>query len=145
MEITALITTFSCVLFAGAAIYINLVEHPARLECGVELAATVFAPSYRRAATMQASLAILSTLFAILTWLLGGSWLWLLGAVLIFSVVPLTIIVIMPTNNQLLSADLDYKSESTRQLLLSWGKLHAMRSVLSLIASCIFLSLLGVR
>jgi hypothetical protein len=94
---------------------------------------------------MQTSLAILSTLFAILTWLLGGSWLWLLGAALIFSVVPLTIIVIMPTNNQLLSADLDYKSESTRQLLLSWGKLHAMRSVLSLIASCVFLSLLGVR
>jgi uncharacterized membrane protein len=145
VEITALITTFSCVLFAGAAIYINLVEHPARLECGVELAATVFAPSYRRAAIMQASLAILSTLFALLTWLLGGSWLWLLGSSLIFSVVPLTIIVIMPTNNQLLSDDLDYKSESTRQLLLSWGKLHAMRSVLSLIAACIFLSLLGVR
>ena len=47
----------SCSLFAGAALYINLAEHPARMECGTALAATVFKPSYRRAAVMQASLA----------------------------------------------------------------------------------------
>ncbi len=44
-------------LFTGAAVYISLVEHPARMECGVELAATEFAPSYRRAMVMQVSLA----------------------------------------------------------------------------------------
>jgi hypothetical protein len=41
-------------LFAGAAIYVTLVEYPARMQCGTELAATVFGPSYRRAAVMQA-------------------------------------------------------------------------------------------
>jgi hypothetical protein len=40
-------------IFAGAAIYVNVAEHPARLECGVSLAATVFGPSYRRASVMQ--------------------------------------------------------------------------------------------
>ncbi len=48
-----MLSTLSAGLFAGAAIYISLVEHPARLECGTSLAITEFAPSYRRAAVMQ--------------------------------------------------------------------------------------------
>lgn len=36
-------------IFAGAAIYINAVEHPARLSCGTELALREFGPSYRQA------------------------------------------------------------------------------------------------
>ena len=42
-------------IFAGAAIYINVAEHPARLSCGTELAVTEFPPSYKRATRMQAS------------------------------------------------------------------------------------------
>ena len=45
-------------LFAGAAIYINAVEHPARLGCGNEVALREFGPSYRRATVMQGSLAV---------------------------------------------------------------------------------------
>ncbi len=37
------IATLSAGLFAGAAIYINLVEHPARIECGTDLAIKEFA------------------------------------------------------------------------------------------------------
>ena len=54
----------SCTLFAGAALYINLVEHPARMQCGTELAATVFGPSYHRATIMQVPLALLATISA---------------------------------------------------------------------------------
>ncbi|PCJ47903.1 MAG: hypothetical protein COA74_10760, partial [Gammaproteobacteria bacterium] len=60
MIIIEIAAVLACTLFAGAAIYINVAEHPARLECGTELAATVFGPSYRRAAAMQASLAIVA-------------------------------------------------------------------------------------
>ena len=143
MEIAAFVATFCGALFAGAAIYINLAEHPTRLECGTELAATVFGPSYRRAATMQASLALVSTGAAVIAWILGGSLLWLLGAALIFAVVPFTFIGIMPTNKRLLDAGLDRAAESTRGLLSKWGKLHAVRSVLSFVASCVFLYLVG--
>jgi predicted dinucleotide-binding enzyme len=45
-------------LFAGAAIYITAVEHPARLASGTEVALKEFAPSYHRATMMHASLAI---------------------------------------------------------------------------------------
>jgi len=43
------LATLACAMFAGAAIYINLVEHPARMSCGTEVAATEWAPSYKRA------------------------------------------------------------------------------------------------
>src|SRR5258706_8749821 len=77
------LATLSCALFAGAAIYVNLVEHPARMGCGAKLAATVWAPSYARATVMQASLAIVSLLSGLAAWLLGGGIRWLVGAVLI--------------------------------------------------------------
>ena len=43
MHGTQLIAVLACALFTGAAVYITFVEHPARMQCGVELAATEFA------------------------------------------------------------------------------------------------------
>ncbi|MFE8072581.1 DUF1772 domain-containing protein [Marinobacteraceae bacterium S3BR75-40.1] len=135
LEMTALL---SCALFAGAAIYINLAEHPARLACGVELAATVFGPSYRRAAAMQASLALISAITGFAVTIDTGSYLWFLGAVLIFSVVPFTFIVIMPTNKRLLDPEAEQTADETRRLLQLWGRLHAVRSGLSIVAAILF-------
>ena len=142
LTLAALVATLACAIFAGAAIYINVAEHPARLECGTELAATVFGPSYKRAAKMQASLAIIATVSAVAAWGLGGGLAWLLGAGLIFVVVPFTVKVIMGTNKQLLDPDRDRASDETRQLLLRWGRLHSVRSVLSLVATVLFIVLL---
>jgi hypothetical protein len=128
-----------CILFAGAAIYINLVEHPARMGCDTKTAATVWAPSYKRATVMQAPLAVISFLAGVVAWLLGGGLLWLIGAVLIGLVVPFTFIAVMPTNHQLLAPGRDLSSVETRSLLEKWGRLHAVRSVLSFLASIIYL------
>jgi len=46
-QIAEFVAVLACSLFAGAAVYISLVEHPARMECGLEIAATELAPSYR--------------------------------------------------------------------------------------------------
>ncbi|MGE0822017.1 MAG: DUF1772 domain-containing protein [Candidatus Binatia bacterium] len=139
------LAVLSCTLFTGAAIYINAVEHPARMSCGTELAATVFGPSYKRAAIMQVILAVIATLAGIGAWLTEGRGLWLVGTLLIFAVIPFTLVAIMPTNKQLLDARLDRGSETARELLQRWGQLHAARSVLSLVASCVFLSLVTGR
>jgi uncharacterized membrane protein len=134
------IATLSCTVFAGAAIYISLVEHPARMQCDTRTAATVWAPSYLRATLMQAPLAVLSCIASVVAWWLGGAVIWLVGALLIGSVVPFTLIVIKPTNAQLLMHGRDLSSVETRALLEKWGRLHAVRSVLSLAASLIFLA-----
>ena len=52
----------ACGLFTAAALYINLVEQPAKLPCGITLAVTQWRPSYKRGTVMQASLAILGSL-----------------------------------------------------------------------------------
>jgi hypothetical protein len=126
-------------LFAGAAVYITFVEHPARLSCGTEIAARQWAPSYKRATVMQVSLAMLATIAGVTVWLSGGGAAWLIGAVVIASVIPFTLVVILPTNNRLLEPGRDLGSAETRQLLEAWGRLHAVRSLLSVVATIVFL------
>jgi len=74
---TQFVATLCSALFTGAAIYVNLVEHPARMSCDTKIAATVWAPSYQRGAVMQASLAILSFMAGAAAWWFGGGFLWL--------------------------------------------------------------------
>jgi anthrone oxygenase-like protein len=141
MQAFQFVAILTATLFSGAAIYVNLVEHPARMECGTELAASVFGPSYRRAAKMQAILATAATIAGIGSWFMDARVAWLVGALLIFAVVPFTIIAIRPTNNRLLDPALKRTPEAARRLLQRSGRLHAIRSILALAASAVFLSL----
>jgi hypothetical protein len=127
-------------LFAGAAVYINVVEHPARMLCGTRLAVTEFAPSYKRATLMQASLAAVGSLGAIAAWLVGAPTIWLVGGFLLGAVIPFTILVILPTNKRLLDPSLDKDSELADKLLRRWAKLHAVRSCMSLASFLVFLN-----
>ena len=106
-----LVLSIACAgLFCGAALYINFVEHPARMACGPELALREFAPSYRRATIMQVSLAIGGLALGLAAaWRLHDSWI-AVGAVLLGASVPFTLIVILPTNEQLLDPKLDSRS-----------------------------------
>jgi len=129
-------------LFAGAAVYINLVEHPARLELGTEVAVREFGPSYRRAAVMQASLALLGLTAGIAAWISERDPRTLVAALLLGSVVPFTLVVVAPTNRRLLDPELDPASPDARLLLVRWGRLHAVRSVLGLAALLLFVTVL---
>ena len=126
-------------LFAGAAVYVSVVEHPARMLGGTSLAVTEFAPSYKRGTLMQASLAAIGTLAAIVAWLLGAPAPWLVGGLVLGAVIPFTLIVILPTNKRLLDPSLDKDSALAEQLLHRWATLHAVRSALSLASFLLFL------
>jgi uncharacterized membrane protein len=130
----------SCAIFAGAALYISLVEHPARMHCRTELAATVFVPSYHRATMMQVPLALVAAVSALGSWWFTGSVLWIAGGLLILTVIPFTLIAILPTNKQLLRPDIDRNSQDTHRLLARWGRLHALRTIASLSATILFLA-----
>jgi uncharacterized membrane protein len=132
------IAVLACAWFAGAAAYITAVEHPARLACGTEIAATEWKPSYQRATVMQASLAAIAASCGLTRGLLGGGPLWLWAGATILTVIPFTLIVIRPVNARLLDPRLDRRAAETRRLLDAWGRLHLVRTLLSIAASILF-------
>jgi hypothetical protein len=133
-----LVAVLCCGVFAGAAIYINLVEHPARIGTGVESALAEWAPAYRRGAMMQAPLAILGGISATAAWLSGAGAGWLVGGVLLLSVVPFTLLAINPTNKALLDPAAARDPSRVAVLLARWNQLHAVRSFLSTVAFVLF-------
>jgi hypothetical protein len=135
------VAILSASVFAGAALYINLVEHPARMTLDTRAAAMEWAPSYARATWMQAPLALLSLATGVGSWLLGGGVGWAVAALLIGAVVPFTLLGIMSTNRALQAAGRDLASVETRGLLIRWARLHAARTVLSLAATLLYLYL----
>ena len=53
IPILEFVGAFAAALFAGAALYINVAEHPSRLGLETRIAALQWAPSYQRATWLQ--------------------------------------------------------------------------------------------
>ena len=140
-----MVATFACGVFFGAAVYINLVEQPARISCGTPLAVTEWRPSYKRATLVQVPLALVGSLSAFIAWRFEDRMAWLIGGLLLLLVIPFTLTVILPTNKRLESPELDLHSEAAGRLLQRWGRLHAIRSILSGAAFLVFLSALAMK
>ena len=122
-------------LFAGAAIYISVVEHPARLRLENGPALAHWKPSYSKALPIQSGLAIAGGIAGCVAFYRTGDWRWFAGSVALLANWPFTLIAIMPTNKRLKASD---GGMEVRALLTSWGKLHNVRSVLGAAAAVLF-------
>jgi hypothetical protein len=138
LHVVEFIAAITAAILAGAALYINLVEHPARMVLGTKSAALEWGPSYQRATWMQAPLALISVVTGLLSWWMGGRHIWAIAALLMGAVVPFTFLGIMPTNRRLFAPGRDQDSPETRELLEKWARLHAVRTVLSLLAAAAY-------
>lgn len=104
VDVALLLATGLC---AGAAVYVSLVEHPARVAGGTALVGAEFRPSYRRGAVMRASLAALAAVAGIGDWARGhGARPLPAGLVMVFRIA-FTLGVILPTNKRLMDPALD--------------------------------------
>jgi len=121
--------------FAGAALYVNVAEQPARMTLDDRNLLKQWKPSYAHGANMQATLAAVSGFLGLIAAWMTGDWRWVLGAVLILANWTYTMIGIMPTNNALkATAEADAGPE-TRRLLDTWARLHAVRTTLGIAAT----------
>jgi hypothetical protein len=126
-------------IFAGAAIYVSFVEHPARQNLAPAAALAEWKPAYKRGAAMQASLALIGFALGLVAWWQTGLWLWLVAAIALLAPWPWTLLVIMPVNKALLATDPSAASRDTMELLDKWARLHAMRTALGVAATLIYL------
>jgi hypothetical protein len=126
-------------VFAGAAVYINIAEQPARLNLDDRSLLIEWKPAYKRGLKMQASLAIAGLLLGLLAWWQTGNWSWLLGALMLGANWPYTLVGMMPTNQTLMTTDPASAGTAERELIMKWGRLHAVRTMLGFAATVIFL------
>jgi len=125
--------------FAGAALYINVAEQPARLVLDDRALVSEWKRSYKRGFAMQAPLAVVGCIFGLIAWWQARELGFLVGAVLLIANWPWTLLGIMPTNNALMATDPADTTPQTRALIVKWGTLHAVRSALGSLATIAFL------
>lgn len=125
--------------FTGAAFYVGAVEQPARMQLDDRALLTQWKPSYKGGFAMQATLAVLGFLAGLWAWWQTGGLLWLAGAIVLIANWPFTLIAILPTNNALMEIPVEHAGPRSRALLVTWGHLHSVRTLLGAVSTVIFL------
>jgi hypothetical protein len=131
------LAVIAAALFSGAAIYINVAEQPARLGLSDQALLDEWKPAYKRGTLMQAPLAIIGFLAGTWAWWQSGNALWLIGGLFMLANLPVTLIVILPTNNRLMAVAT--ATSESRSLIVKWGVLHGIRTCLGFAAIAAFL------
>lgn len=125
--------------FTGAALYISFVEQPARLGLKGRSLLTQWKGAYKRGSIMQAGLAAIGGLLGILAFVAGTDWRWLVGAILLLANWPYTFFAIMPKNRTILAMPEEGAGATIRTQITIWGLLHAVRSLLGLLATLFYM------
>jgi hypothetical protein len=124
--------------FAGAALYINLVEQPARLALDDKAMMSEWKPSDRRGFALLGGLAIVSGLLGLAAFRGSGDVRWLIGAIVIVASWPYTYFLIVPLNNRLLANASADASPDARELVTDWGFLEWGLSAIGVVAAATF-------
>ena len=137
--VLGLLALISTAIFTGVALYVNVVEQPARLSLDDRALLAEWKPSYKRGAAMQAPLALVGCLLGLIAWWQTSHPGFLIGAVAIIAPWPWTLAAIRPVNDALMATEPDQAGLQTRALVLKWGTLHAVRTALGALATAAFL------
>ena len=124
--------------FTGAALYINLVEQPARLALDDNALLSEWRPSDRRGFAMLASLALIAAALALTAYFQTQDVRWLIGAIIVIASWPYTFFAMVPMNNRILTISAA-ESGAARELVRTWGLLEYGQTAIGLVACGVFL------
>jgi hypothetical protein len=110
--------------FLGAALYISLVEQPARLALSTRAMIQEWVPSNRRGTLMLSALAVVSSLFAQIQFATNGDVRWTIGGLIILASWPYAYFVMAPVNVWLYAIAPGRAVSTTRKLMRDWGLLE---------------------
>jgi hypothetical protein len=124
--------------FSGAALYINLVEQPARLALDDNALLSEWRPSDRRGFALLESLALIAAVLGLATYFDNHDVRWLIGAIIIVLSWPYTYFAMVPMNNRILAVSAPEPGVA-RALVRTWGWLEYGQTAIGLIGSGVFL------
>ena len=124
--------------FSGAALYVNLVEQPARLALDDAAMLDEWGPSDRRGVGLLATLSLISAALGLLTYFASQDVRWAIGALIVLLAWPYTLFAMSPLNNQILAlAPRDIGA--ARVLVRQWGLLEYGQTAIGLVATAVYL------
>ncbi|MGQ0544128.1 MAG: hypothetical protein ACT4P3_02195 [Betaproteobacteria bacterium] len=133
------IAFFCCALYAGAATYVCLVEHPAVMAGGAELADAYALMAHPRPVVLKASFGAVGALAALLAGVAGGAPWWLAGGALLGAAAAVEVLVVMPLVRRCLDIDARANVFAAEQLFRRLVRLHAALSLAGLGALSVFI------
>src|SRR5215472_17379610 len=124
--------------FAGAALYVNWVEQPARLALDEQALLSEWGPSDRRGVALLAAFALASALAGFLAYFETQDLRWAIGALIVISSWLYIYFVMAPLNNQILSLR-GGDVAAARALIRQWGLIESGLTVSGFVAVAIYL------
>jgi anthrone oxygenase-like protein len=121
--------------FAGACLYILLVQHPVRTALGGAQALADFRAAIPRAEKVQAPLLVGCLAAVGLHLAVASSWPVAVGGLLMLVVLLQTLATVLPINRRLLSGTAADRLAEAPAALARWGTLHALRTVLAVLGA----------
>jgi hypothetical protein len=124
--------------FLGAAVYIGVVEQPARLALSGRAMIQEWKLSNRRGTLILSVFAVLSAILAYVQFRTDGDVRWIIGGVTILASWPYAYFVMMPANVWLYAISSGRADSPVRKLMRDWGLLEWGHALIGFAATCAF-------
>jgi hypothetical protein len=124
--------------FVGAAIYVGVVEQPARLTLSTGAMIQEWAPSNRRGTLLLSVLAVVSAILAYIQFRADADVRWVVGGITILASWPYAYFVMMPVNVWLCAISPGRAVSPARKLMRDWGLLEWGHALIGFAATCVF-------